>query len=217
MPGSTRSYEFAKRLVANGNTVYMITSNWQDKSSKTFSIENGINVFWGSIKYSNKMGFYRRAFSFIAFILYCLKMGLKLKYDVIIASSTPITVGVPAVILKNLKTKLIFEVRDVWPQLPIAIGAVKSKIFIKFLKILEKKIYDSSNQIIALSDGMKNEILKIEKNKKKVSVITNLSDIEKFNVKKEVGIKFRKNSLGIKNEPLILYAGSFEKLITHFT
>ena len=60
MPGSTRSYEFAKRLSLKGHTVYMITSNWQNKAKDKFSIEEGINVFWGSIKYSNKMSFFRR-------------------------------------------------------------------------------------------------------------------------------------------------------------
>ena len=37
MPGSTRSYEFAKRLTNNGNSVHIITSNWQNKlSDKNF-------------------------------------------------------------------------------------------------------------------------------------------------------------------------------------
>ena len=36
MPGSTRSYEFAKRLVLQGNTVHLITSNWQNKSKDKF-------------------------------------------------------------------------------------------------------------------------------------------------------------------------------------
>ena len=46
MPGSTRSYEFAKRLSTKGHKVYMITSNWQNKAKDAFSIEEGINVFW---------------------------------------------------------------------------------------------------------------------------------------------------------------------------
>ena len=50
-----------------------------------------------------------------------------------------------------------------WPQLPIAIGAIKSKLLIKILKKIESKIYKESEKIIALSDGMKNEIQKFEK------------------------------------------------------
>ena len=56
---------------------------------------------------------------------------------------------------------MVFEVRDMWPQLPIALGAIKFKPLIKILKWLEYKIYKESEKIIALSDGMKNEIFKI--------------------------------------------------------
>ena len=44
MPGSTRSYEFAKKLVQDGNTVFMLTSNWQGLSGKKITIEDGIKV-----------------------------------------------------------------------------------------------------------------------------------------------------------------------------
>ena len=76
MPGSTRSYEFAKKLVKSGHEVYMITSNWQQKSKESFSIIDGIKVFWAPIRYSNKMGFYTRVFSFVLFIYFVLKKGL---------------------------------------------------------------------------------------------------------------------------------------------
>ena len=103
MPGSTRSYEFAKRLSTKGHTVYMITSNWQNKAKDAFSIEEGINVFWGSIKYSNKMSFFRRICSFIMYIIFSLKIGRKLSCDIIIASSTPLTVGITLILKKTKK------------------------------------------------------------------------------------------------------------------
>ena len=76
---------------------------------------------------------------------------------------------------------MVFEVRDMWPQLPIAIGAIKFKPLIKISKWLEYKIYKESEKII-LSDGMKNEISKVCENREKIVVITNLCDIEKFTV-----------------------------------
>ena len=103
MPGSTRSYEFAKRLVSRGYSVHMVTSNWQNKSKDKFSKIDGINVHWGSMKYSNNMGFFKRIISFISFIFYVVRVGYKLDIDIIIASSTPLTVGIPALFLKKLK------------------------------------------------------------------------------------------------------------------
>ena len=109
MPGSTRSFEFAKRLTNNGNSVYMITSNWQKLSDKKFTIEEGIEVYWGSSTYSNKMNYLRRIISFTIFAFFALRKGLSLDYDLIIASSTPLTVGIPAVILKNKKVKMVLK------------------------------------------------------------------------------------------------------------
>ena len=86
-----------------GNTVHLITSNWQNKSKDKFSKISGINVYWGSMKYSNKMNFVKRSVSFMSFILYVMKISYKLDVDLIIASSTPLTVAIPALFLKKLK------------------------------------------------------------------------------------------------------------------
>ena len=175
MPGSTRSFEFARRLVKRGDTVYMITTNWQGRSKQSFSLIEGINVYWAPISYSNKMSYFKRSSIFILFLWYVFTIGRKLNYDLIIASSTPLTVAIPSIMLKKLKgVKMIFEIRDLWPQLPIAIGAIKSKLLIKLAKWLEKKTYNNSNHIICLSSGMKSE-LSLLNPASKISVVTNLS------------------------------------------
>jgi glycosyltransferase involved in cell wall biosynthesis len=211
MPGSTRSYEFAKRLVARGDTVYMITTNWQGASNKSYSVIDGIHVYWAPIQYSNKMNYFKRLFTFTSFIIYAFYWGFKLKYDIIIASSTPLTVGIPALSLKRLKKiKMIFEIRDLWPQLPIAIGALKSKVLISSANWLEKNIYKNSNHIICLSPGMKDE-LKLKLSPKKITVITNLSDVKNFQNNKDKDY-IRKKIPGIGINPLVIYAGVFGRI-----
>jgi glycosyltransferase involved in cell wall biosynthesis len=211
MHGSTRSYEFAKRLVAKGNTVYMITTDWQGTSNKYYSIIEGIHVYSAPIKYSNKMSYFKRLFIFSNFIFYAFYMGCKLKYDLIIASSTPLTVGLPGILLKRLKNvKMIFEVRDLWPQLPVAIGAIRSKLLIRVAKWLEKIIYKNSNHIICLSSGMQFE-LKLRLPSSKITVITNLSDIDKFQNNKQIGY-LNKKIPEIEKNPIILYSGVFGRI-----
>ena len=212
MPGSTRSYEFAKRLVARGDTVHMITTNWQGKSKLSFTNESGINVYWAPIPYANKMNFLRRIWAYLGYVWFTFIIGHKLNYDLIIASSTPLTIAIPALWLKRAKrAKMIFEVRDLWPQLPVAIGALKSPIMIKIAQFLEKKAYAGSEQVIALSIGM-NSVLKERVPSKKISVVTNLSDRKNFKVSDQKGINFRKNYPGISNHPLIVYTGVFGRV-----
>ena len=212
MPGSTRSYEFAKRLVARGDTVHMVTTNWQGKSKLSFTNESGINVYWAPIPYANKMNFLRRIWAYLGYVWFTFIIGHKLNYDLIIASSTPLTIAIPALWLKRAKrAKMIFEVRDLWPQLPIAIGALKSPIMIKIAQFLEKKAYAGSEKVIALSIGM-NSVLKERVPSNKISVVTNLSDRKNFKVSDQRGINFRKNYPGISNHPLIVYTGVFGRV-----
>ena len=212
MPGSTRSYEFAKRLVKRGDTVYMVTSNWQGRSSVSFSNISGINIYWAPVRYTNKMNYVARIFSYFAYLWYVLTLGMKLKYDLIIASSTPLTVAMPAIILKIIKrAKLVFEIRDLWPQLPIAIGVLKSSILKNMALYLEQKVYTYSDQIIVLSPGMATE-LNGKVHNRKLSVITNLSDLHRFQIPAKEGIKFRENFPEIANNPLVLYAGAFGRI-----
>ena len=212
MPGSTRSYEFAKRLVARGDTVHMVTTNWQGKSKLSFTNESGINVYWAPIPYANKMNFLERISAYLGYVWFTFIIGHKLNYDLIIASSTPLTIAIPALWLKRVKrAKMIFEVRDLWPQLPIAIGALKSPIMIKIAQFLEKKAYAGSEKVIALSTGM-NSVLEEMVPSNKISVVTNLSDRKNFNVSDQKGINFRKNYPGISNHPLIVYTGAFGRV-----
>ena len=212
MPGSTRSYEFAKRLVARGDTVHMVTTNWQGKSKLSFTNESGINVYWAPIPYANKMNFLERISAYLGYVWFTFIIGHKLNYDLIIASSTPLTIAIPALWLKRVKrAKMIFEVRDLWPQLPIAIGSLKSPIMIKIAQFLEKKAYAGSEKVIALSTGM-NSVLEERVPSNKISVVTNLSDRKNFNVSDQKGINFRKNYPGISNHPLIVYTGAFGRV-----
>ena len=212
MPGSTRSYEFAKKLVDRGDTVHMVTTNWQGKAKNSFSKESGINVYWAPLRYSNKMNYFSRIVVFLRFLWFVIIIGRKLKYDLIIASSTPLTIAIPALFLKKIKkAKLILEIRDLWPQLPISIGVLKSSLLIKIAQFLEEKSYLYSNQVIVLSKGMESELInKIPRDK--LTVVTNLSDIKRFSISSKEGDNFRDSIKLLNNNPLVVYAGAFGRI-----
>ena len=68
MVGSTRSYEIAKRLVSRGHQVTIVTSK-RDFKSRIIEKEffEGIKIIWLPIKYSNRLGYIERIWSFIKF------------------------------------------------------------------------------------------------------------------------------------------------------
>lgn len=212
MAGGTRSYEMARRFVKKGHEVNMITSarSYTGTSPKWSNTnEDGINVFWCNVPYSNKMSFLSRIKAFIHFALQSsIKVG-ELDADIIFATSTPLTIIFPAYIAKKkLKVPLVFEVRDLWPELPIAIGAIKNEFLIFLAQMLEKFAYKNSECIITLSPGMKAGIELTGYPTKNIHIVPNSADIDLFNVPSEFGANFRRNNKWLGHKPLVVYCGT---------
>ena len=97
------------------------------------------------------------------------------------ATSTPLSIGYVALRLKaHKKWPYVFEVRDLWPEFPIQIGAIKNKMLIGALRKFEKRIYEKSEHVIALSPGMKDGVMKAGTIEEKVSMIPNMAKPDKF-------------------------------------
>ncbi|GKZ04401.1 glycosyltransferase WbuB [Paraclostridium bifermentans] len=194
--GGTRSYEFSKHLAKKGYEVSIITGN----EVVDEAIDENIKIYSTKTKYSNKMGFVKRITSFFDYIYKSINIGIKIKdIDVVFATSTPLTIGIPGYILSKVKkAKFIFEVRDVWPDVPIELGFIKNKLVIHLLKNFEKFIYKKADQIITLSPGMYDNLVKKGVDESKLSMITNLSNIYLYeNIK---NIESIKSEIGLNND-----------------
>jgi glycosyltransferase involved in cell wall biosynthesis len=205
----------ARRLVLLGHQVELITSTRgvYRCQSELVSIESGINVHWIKNKYSNKMNFYSRIYSFVHFALLSFWKASKLKGDLIFASSTPLTVSIPGILAARIKgIPFYFEVRDLWPDVPIAMGYLKNPIF-RFLALkLEKFSYQNSEGIIALSEGMKDGIVKTGYPSSKIILIPNGADLDLFDYRKTDKENVRLKYGFDKNDFIILYPGTFGKV-----
>ena len=212
MPGGTRSYEMARRLVANGHEVHLITSrreggvkgrNWE------VTDEEGIVVHWLAIPYSNAMSYGKRIQAFFKFAIRAALRAARLGGDVVFATSTPLTIALPgAYAAWRRRIPMVFEVRDLWPELPIAVGALKNPFLIQAAKSLETFAYRNSEQIVALSPGMKDGILRKGFSADKIHVIPNSCDVNSFQVSEEAGQSFIKEHKYLQGGPLITYAGT---------
>jgi glycosyltransferase involved in cell wall biosynthesis len=180
-PGGTRSYWLAQELIKNGHKVTMITSSTKfAEEIKEINVD-GIEVIYLKEDYDQNMSITRRLKAFLKFMYKSSRIGLKQKnIDLVIATSTPLTIGIPALVLKWFKKKpFVFEVRDLWPEVPIQMGAIKNKWLIKATRSLEKLIYKNANHVIALSPGMQDGVLKylpIDK----TSMIPNMAKMDEF-------------------------------------
>jgi glycosyltransferase involved in cell wall biosynthesis len=184
-PGGTRSYWISQGLLKSGYKVTMVTGrSLQDKGIERVNVD-GIDVIYIRNRYSNEMNAFRRIISFLRFMFLATIVSLKEKnINLVFATSTPLSIGFPALILKWVKgIPFIFEVRDLWPEAPIQLGVITNPVFIKFARWFEKLIYKNSLHIIALSPGMKEGVLKVGISPQKVDMIPNMSKIDEFYIR----------------------------------
>ena len=184
MSGGTRSYEMARRLVAAGHEVHLVTT-WRadatDRRTWFETVESGIHVHWLPLPYSNYMSYRKRIMVFLQFALSSAIKAVSLKGDIVFATSTPLTIALPGLYasMRN-RIPMVFEVRDLWPEVPIAMGVIKNPLLIRLARKLEKITYKRSSAIVALAPGMKIAICNQGIDSSKVHVIPNGSDFDIF-------------------------------------
>jgi glycosyltransferase involved in cell wall biosynthesis len=187
----TRSYEMAKYLVSKGHQVTMVYapadrgythSKGKGKKSEQRGEFEGIDLIEFALFYSNKMRFHQRAWVFLRYSIKSIKLIFTEQYDLVLATSTPLTAGIPGIVMKMTgKNKpFIFEVRDLWPELPKAMGVINNPLLLGLLSFLEFLSYRYADAIIALSPGIQEGILKKIKHPKTVALIPNGSDLDFF-------------------------------------
>ncbi|MDQ8180804.1 glycosyltransferase family 4 protein [Pelagicoccus sp. SDUM812005] len=183
--GGTRSYEFAKRWSHKNYDITIITGHGYDQTLTTRGTSKieGFTVKLLGSKYHNTMGFHRRVASFFRFTiestLFCLRHGKK--YNLVLATSTPLTIAIPALTCSLVhKTPFIFEVRDVWPDVAIEIGALRNRTLKKLAFFLERIAYKKACHIVPLSSGMESRILGKGVPAEKCTTIPNCSDTDRF-------------------------------------
>lgn len=179
--GTLRSYHIAKGLVDRGMEVEMITSH--NKPSYEKKQVEGIEVHYLPVGYSSNYSYGKRVYSFVRFVSASLKLIKQLpQADLVYATSTPLTVGIIALWLKwRQSLPYIFEVRDLWPEAPIQLKIIRSKLVIQLAEYLENRIYRNSSTIIALSPGIEKGIL-TKHPKANTVMIPNMADLEFFNL-----------------------------------
>lgn len=210
MSFGTRSYEMARRLVGMGHEVHMITSfrGETEQASWFETIESGIHVHWYPVPYSNKMRYASRITAFFRFMVMATRKARSIKADLVFATSTPLTIAIPGVLAaRKHKVPFVFEVRDLWPEMPIAIGALKNPALKYLAKTLEQWSYRNSDQIITLSPGMAEGVKNVLGHDENITIIPNSCDLTLFS-EERAHEAFLQDYPAFQNRPVLLYAGT---------
>jgi len=159
-----RSYEMARRLLTRGHTVTMVCGSYGGGETgltqpfvggRRRGTVDGIDIIEFDLAYANTDGFAKRAMTFLKFALRSIGLAFTERYDVLFATTTPLTAGIPGIFARWLRRKpFVFEVRDLWPELPRAMGVIRNPVVLWAMGVLEWASYRSAHRLIGLSPGI---------------------------------------------------------------
>ncbi|WP_087547310.1 glycosyltransferase family 4 protein [Acinetobacter sp. WCHA39] len=185
-----RSYAMAQSLIRNGHQVTMVCGSFgagQTGLTQPFNkgmrrgMVDGIDIIEFELPYSNALSFIKRILIFLSFAFKSIKVALTEQYDVVFATTTPLTAGIPGIFAKWFRRKpFVFEVRDLWPELPKAMGVIKNPIVLWMMSVLEWTSYHSADRLVGLSPGIVDGIIKRGIAPEKVASIPNGCDLDIF-------------------------------------
>lgn len=185
-----RSYAMAQSLIRNGHQVTMVCGSFGagqtgltqpfEKGVRKGNVD-GIDIIEFELPYSNSLSFLKRILIFLSFAFKSIKVAFTEQYDVVFATTTPLTAGIPGIFAKWFRRKpFVFEVRDLWPELPKAMGVIKNPIVLWMMSVLEWTSYHSADRLVGLSPGIVDGIIKRGIAPEKVASIPNGCDLDIF-------------------------------------
>jgi glycosyltransferase involved in cell wall biosynthesis len=214
---ATRTYEHCVEWVKNGAEVTVITCAPNFPIGKVFDgyknklwqeeKMDGIRVIrvWSYIS-SNK-GFTKRILDYISFGISGFFASLFIKTDIIIATSPQFFTAVGGYLSSIFKRKKwIMEVRDLWPESIRAVNAMKESWLLDRLESLELFLYRKAAKVIVVTDAFKSNLISRGIPEKKIKVVKNGVNLDKYKVIPKNGILYKK--LKLEDKFVIGYLGT---------
>jgi len=186
---ASRTYEHCKEWVKNGHNVTVVTGvpnhpkgqvypGYKNKPYQRETID-GINVIRLWTYVTPNEGFVKRTLNYLSYMFsVILYIPFLPKHDVFVSTSPQFFCGLVGYFVKLFRRKpWIIEIRDLWPESIIAVGAIKNKTIIRVLEYLESLVYRKSDHIVPVTDAFKSYMLNKDVVENKITVIKNGVDL----------------------------------------
>jgi len=180
----------ARKLIEHGHQVIMVCGSYRGAATglngsfvrgARRGFVDGIDVVELSLAYSNHHGFIKRTATFLRFALRSAWIAITEPCDLIFATSTPLTAGIPGIVGKVLRRRrFVFEVRDLWPELPRAMGVIRNPLILGLISILEWCCYRTADRCIGLAPGIVDGIARRGTSRSRIDLIPNTADLQLF-------------------------------------
>jgi glycosyltransferase involved in cell wall biosynthesis len=214
---ASRTAEHARVWAKDGHDVTIVTCTPNHPSGKVYpnfknklfqrQIEDGVEVVRVWTYLAPNAGFARRIANYLSFAFSAaLAMPRLRKPDMIISTSPQFFCGLTGLIAKTFFRKpWTLEIRDLWPESIVTVGAMKKGLGTQFLEWLEQLAYRRADGIVSVTDSFVSHISERGGNGK-IAVIKNGADLERFRPPDDPGAMRAK--LGLQGKFVAAYVGT---------
>ncbi|MDW8445623.1 MAG: glycosyltransferase family 4 protein [Acetobacteraceae bacterium] len=211
-----RGSSLAEALAAQGHDVTLICGMYVGGSAGAVSpfgfgyrssFVSGYRIIQIRLPYSNALKALQRLKIFLLYSIAVFQHAFRHPWDLVIGTSTPLTIVIPLMVLRVFwRARCIFEVRDRWPELLVAMNAISapSAIFLGFLERVSKQIAD---MYVGLSPTVISGFQEIGCRLGSIHLISNGWDIDHFKDRRFLIERMRGNGGNI----LAIYLGTIGK------
>jgi glycosyltransferase involved in cell wall biosynthesis len=216
-PAQTRLHELAKRLIAAGEAVTVVTGFPNYPAGEIFpgyrgkrfmeDSYDGIRVLRTWVFATRSRGFMGRLLNYFSFPIFSLLAVRRLgPTDIIYVQSPPLFTGLAALWFSRLKrAPFIFNVSDIWPQSAVELGMLRNRFAIRLAEMLEHRIYRRATRITVATPGILERLVARGVPRDKIFLLTNGVDTAAYNVTspdRELAQR-----LGLDGHKVFMYAG----------
>lgn len=183
-----RGWNLVRTMVRRGHEVTVLSGhNWRDAGLAPDAsgrpteerTSDGYTLVRLPVFYSNHQGFVARVRSFFRYAREAEREALRRPADLVYASSTPLTVSLPAMaVLRKRGTPYVFEVRDLWPELPAALGIIRNPLLLWGLRRWERTAYRRAHRLVGLAPGIVEGIAAAGVPRERIAMVPNGSDTD---------------------------------------
>ncbi len=212
-PATSRHYTLLAEIARHHRITLLTTPAWrsQQLTQEWPWVPPGVELLEATIPYDNKMGPARRALAFAQYVAWAVRAGRRIaRPDVVWGISTPLTAAWAAArVARGWGVPWVFEVQDLWPSFPIAMGAVPTALARQQLFALEKRLYQSAAHIVPLSPDMSAYVANLGIAPAKLTTLLNGTDLGLAARATPAAVAELRRAHGLTGQKVVLYAGTF--------
>ncbi|WP_460585046.1 glycosyltransferase family 4 protein [Hymenobacter arcticus] len=212
-PATSRHYTLLTELAKHHRVTLLTTPAWrpQQLTHEWPWVPPGVELLEANIPYENTMGPARRALAFAQYAAWAVRAGRRMaRPDVVWGISTPLTAAWAAArVARYWGVPWVFEVQDLWPSFPVAMGAVPTALARQQLFALEKRLYQRAAHIVPLSPDMSQYVKQLGIPAAKVTTLLNGTDLGLAARATPESVAKLRIEQSITSSKTVLYAGTF--------